>query len=194
MGARVTNVDASGVDVQTSNGTEHIDAHTVVWAAGVQASPLAAQLADGHRAPTSTAPAASPRSPTSRCLGIPKCSWSATWSTLDNLPGVAEVAMQGSLHAANTIARRLARRDAVRPFRYRDLGSVATIGRFRAVCSFWRFRLSGLPAWLVWMFVHLAFLNGFGSRLSTMMPLGSVDGRPLARRNGCSASPTPAAT
>ena len=46
---------------------------------------------------------------------------------------------------------------------------MATIGRFRAVCSFWRFRLSGLPAWFVWMFVHLAFLNGFGSRFSTMV-------------------------
>jgi NADH:ubiquinone reductase (H+-translocating) len=167
MGARVTNVDAFGVDVQTSDGTERIAAHTVVWAAGVQASPLAAQLAEatgaevdrtGHVAalPDLTLP------------GHPEVFVVGDMVTLDGLPGVAEVAMQGSLHAANTIARRLRGETHAVPFRYRDLGSVATIGRFRAVCSFWRFRLSGLPAWFVWMFVHLAFLNGFGSRLSTM--------------------------
>ena len=128
-----------------TRGTERIAAHTVVWAAGVQASPLAAQLAEatgaevdrtGHIAvlPDLTLP------------GHPEVFAVGDMVTLDKLPGVAEVAMQGSLHAANTIARRLARRhtDAVR-FRYRDLGSVATIGRFRAVCSVWRIRLSGLP-------------------------------------------------
>ena len=75
--------------------------------------------------------------------------------------------MQGGLHAASTIVRRLRGEEAT-PFRYRDLGSVATIGRFRAVCSVRNLRLSGFPAWVVWLFVHLAFLNGFANRLSTM--------------------------
>ncbi len=167
MGARVTNVDASGVDVETTEGTKRIAAHTVVWAAGVQASPLAAQLADatgadvdhtGHIAPL----------PDLTLPGHPEVFVVGDMVTLDKLPGVAEVAMQGSLHAANTIARRLRGELQSNNFRYRDLGSVASIGRFRAVCSFWRFRLSGLPAWFVWMFIHLAFLNGFGSRFSTM--------------------------
>ena len=88
--------------------------------------------------------------------------------TYDDLPGVAEVAMQGGLHAANTIKRRLHGDTRSLPYRYRDLGSVATIGRFRAVCSFRGLRLSGLPAWIVWLFVHLAFLNGFGNRFTTL--------------------------
>ena len=76
--------------------------------------------------------------------------------------------MQGSLHAANTIARRLRGDDEFKPFRYRDLGSVATIGRFRAVVSVRGLRLTGFPAWTVWLFVHLAFLNGYGNRLSAI--------------------------
>jgi len=77
--------------------------------------------------------------------------------TLNGLPGVAEVTMQGSLHAANTIARRLRGDDEAKSFKYRDLGSVATIGRFRAIVSVRRIHLSGFPAWMVWLFVHLAF-------------------------------------
>ena len=140
MGARVTEVDLNGVEVETSDGTERISAHTVVWAAGVQASPLAAQLAaatgadvdrSGHIAPLAdlTLP------------GHPEVFVVGDMVTLNELPGVAEVAMQGSLHAANTIARRLHGETQSVPFRYRDLGSVATIGRFRAMCSFWRIRL-----------------------------------------------------
>jgi NADH dehydrogenase len=89
--------------------------------------------------------------------------------TLNNLPGVAEVAMQGSLHAANTIVRRLRGDDEATPYTYRDLGSVAAIGRFRAICSVGRLRLSGFAGWIVWMFVHLAFLNGMGNRATTML-------------------------
>jgi NADH dehydrogenase len=89
--------------------------------------------------------------------------------TLNNLPGVAEVAMQGSLHAANTIMRRLRGDHEAVPYTYRDLGSVAAIGRFRAICSVGRLRLSGFAGWLVWMFVHLAFLNGMGNRATTML-------------------------
>ena len=90
-------------------------------------------------------------------------------TTLNHLPGVAEVAMQGGLHSARTIARRLDGDDRSIPFKYRDLGSVATIGRFRAICSVGRFRLSGLPAWVVWLFVHLAFLNGYANRGATVL-------------------------
>src|SRR5205823_12634332 len=81
--------------------------------------------------------------------------------------GVAEVAMQGSLHAANTIVRRLDGKDT-KPYTYRDVGSVAAIGRFRAICSVRGLRLSGFPAWLVWLFVHLAFLNSFSNRLAAV--------------------------
>jgi len=103
-------------------------------------------------------------------------------TTLDKLPGVAEVAMQGGLHAANTISRRLKGEDAV-PFKYRDLGSVATIGRFRAIASVRKMRFSGFPGWVIWFFVHLAFLTGFGDRITTMLRwLRSMIGRGRAER------------
>jgi NADH dehydrogenase len=89
--------------------------------------------------------------------------------TLNELPGVAEVAMQGSLHAANTIVRRLRGDTEALPYSYRDLGSVAAIGRYRAICSVGRLRLSGFLGWCVWMFVHLGFLNGFGNRFTTIL-------------------------
>ena len=88
--------------------------------------------------------------------------------TLNNLPGVAEVAMQGGLHAANSIVRRLRGEETV-PYTYHDLGSVAAIGRFRAICSVGRLRLSGFAGWFVWMFVHLGFLNGWGNRFTTVL-------------------------
>jgi NADH dehydrogenase len=87
--------------------------------------------------------------------------------SLDELPGVAEVAMQQGLHAASTIERRLRGKES-KSFRYRDLGSMATISRFRAVVSFKGIRLSGFLGWMVWLFVHLAFLTGFKNRLATI--------------------------
>lgn len=86
---------------------------------------------------------------------------------LSNLPGVAEVAMQSGVHAARTIARRL-RGKPVGPFKYRDLGSMATISRFRAVVTLGPVRLSGFIGWLVWLLVHLAFLTGFKNRVATV--------------------------
>ena len=70
------------------------------------------------------------------------------------------------------------------PFKYRDMGSVATIGRFRAIASVRKLRLSGFPGWVVWFFVHLAFLTGFGNRLTTMLRwLRSMLGRGRAERD-----------
>ena len=90
--------------------------------------------------------------------------------------------MQGGIHAANTIWRRSQGKDAA-PFKYRDFGSVATIGRFRAIASVRKVRLSGFPGWVVWFFVHLAFLTGFGDRFTTMLRwLRSMIGRGRAER------------
>ena len=182
MGAKVVGVDAFGVDVIDTDGTTtRIEARTTVWAAGVQASPLAAMLATASGAETD-------RSgrivvlPDLTLPGHPEVFAVGDMAAADHLPGVAEVAMQGGLHAANTILRRLKNKETV-PFRYRDLGSVATIGRFRAVVSVHGVRLSGFPGWVVWMFVHLAFLTGFGNRLTTMLKwLRSMIGRGRAER------------
>ena len=80
--------------------------------------------------------------------------------SLDRLPGVAEVAMQSGRHAAKTIVRRLRGDAKAWLFRYRDLGTMATISRFRAAVSVGRFRVAGLVAWLIWLVVHLAFRMG----------------------------------
>jgi NADH:quinone reductase (non-electrogenic) len=88
--------------------------------------------------------------------------------SLDHLPGVAEVAMQQGLFAGRTIRRRLQGDDHSVPFKYVDLGSMATIGRFRAVVEFKRIRLSGFAGWLMWLGVHLVFLTGFRNRLGAL--------------------------
>jgi len=166
MGSRVTGIDANGVDVQTSAGSERIAAHVVIWAAGVQASPLAGMLAEASGAETDRAGRIATL-PDLTLPGHPEVFAVGDMVTLNGLPGVAEVAMQGSLHAANSIVRRLHDKDT-KPYKYRDLGSVAAIGRFRAICSVGRLRLSGFAAWIVWLFVHLTFLNGFGNRVGAV--------------------------
>jgi NADH dehydrogenase len=168
MGTRVTNIDGNGLDVTTDAGTERIAARTTLWAAGVAASPLAAQLATATGAGLERDGRIEVL-PDLSLPGHPEVFAVGDMTSLHHLPGVAEVAMQGGLHAANTILRRLEGDDSPREFRYRDMGSVATIGRFRAIVSFHGVRLSGFPAWLVWVFVHLAFLNGFGSRVRTLV-------------------------
>jgi NADH dehydrogenase len=183
MGARVVGVDAFGVDVAKADGTRaRIEAHTTIWAAGVQASPLAANLADASGGELDHAGRIQVL-PDLTLPGHPEVFAIGDMAALDNLPGVAEVAMQGGLHAAKTISRRL-KGDSALPFRYRDLGSVATIGRFRAIASVRRMHLSGFLGWVVWFFVHLAFLTGFGNRVSTMLRwLRSMIGRGRAERN-----------
>ncbi|MGB8877369.1 MAG: hypothetical protein WCD11_13675 [Solirubrobacteraceae bacterium] len=89
--------------------------------------------------------------------------------SLDGLPGVAEVAMQSGRHAARTIVRRLRGEDTMREFRYYDLGTMATVSRFRAVAWLGPLRVGGAVAWLLWLVVHLAFLTGFKNRVATLV-------------------------
>ena len=77
--------------------------------------------------------------------------------SLNGLPGVAEVAMQSGIHAARTIKRRLQGDSGVKPFAYRDLGSMATISRFRAIVSFKGIKVGGFIGWMMWAFVHITF-------------------------------------
>jgi NADH dehydrogenase len=182
MKTRVVNVDAGGVDVVGADGTaSRIDAYTTIWAAGVQASPLAAELAEASGASLDRSGRIAVL-PDLTLPGHPEVFAVGDMVALDDLPGVAEVAMQGGLHAANTIARRLEGKEG-RAFRYRDVGSVATIGRFRAIASVHKVQVSGFAGWLVWFFVHLAFLSGFGNRMTTMLRwLRSMVGRGRAER------------
>jgi NADH dehydrogenase len=86
---------------------------------------------------------------------------------LDDLPGVAEVAMQSGAHAAHTIVRRLDGKPA-KAFRYRDLGTLAVISRFRAVAQVGPIRVGGFPGWLLWLVVHITFLTGFKNRFGAL--------------------------
>jgi NADH:ubiquinone reductase (H+-translocating) len=167
MGLRVVGVDPFGVDTETAEGEKgRVECGTTIWAAGVQASPLAGLLAEATGAKTDRAG----RIEVLRDLslpGHPEVFAVGDMATVNDLPGVCEVAMQGGLHAANTIKRRLKGNESL-PFKYRDLGSAAAVGRFKAIVSVKGLRLSGFPGFVVWMFVHLAFLNGFGHRLTTL--------------------------
>jgi NADH:quinone reductase (non-electrogenic) len=168
MGLRVVGVDPFGVDAQSAAGEKsRFECGTVIWAAGVQASPLAALLAQATGAETDRSGRISVQ-PDLSLPGHPEVFAVGDMASINQLPGVCEVAMQGGLHAANTIKRRRAGKDSV-PFTYRDVGSAATIGRFKAIVSVRGIRLGGFPGWVVWFFVHIGFLNGFGRRGSTML-------------------------
>jgi NADH dehydrogenase len=171
MGLRVVGVDPFGVDTEGADGAKgRYECGTVIWAAGVQASPLAGLLAEATGAETDRAGRIAVL-PDLTLPGHPEVFAIGDMATVNNLPGVCEVAMQGGLHAANTIKRRL-KGDGSVPFKYRDLGSAAAIGRFKAIVSVGPVRLSGFPGFIVWMFVHLAFLNGFGHRLTALARWG----------------------
>jgi NADH dehydrogenase len=88
---------------------------------------------------------------------------------LDQLPGVAQVAIQSGRHAAGQIRKRLAGEPAGQPFKYFDKGSLATISRFSAVASVGRFHFAGLLGWLLWLAVHLLYLVGFKNRVTAVL-------------------------
>ena len=88
---------------------------------------------------------------------------------LDNLPGVAQVAIQGAKYAAKEIDNRLEGKPPQAPFKYFDKGSMAIISRFRAVAMVGKFRLTGIVAWLMWLGVHLVYLTGFKNQVSALM-------------------------
>ncbi len=182
MDSRVVGIDLSGADLLTADGSKsRIEAYTTIWAAGVEASPLAAELAKQCGAEIDRAGRIAVL-PDLSLPGHPEVFAIGDMMSLNHLPGVAEVAMQGGLHAANTILRRLKDEDS-NPFQYRDLGSAASVARFRAVVSVHGIKLAGFPGWVVWCFVHLGFLTGFGSRISTVLKwTRSMVGRGRAER------------
>ena len=157
----VTALDAEGVSV----GTQRIEARTVVWAAGVMASPAGQWLgADTDRAGrVKAAPDLSvPGHPDIFVIGDTAGLNDANGNAL---PGVAPVAkQQGQYVAALLIARQ--KGQTIASFRYRDFGSLATIGRKRAVIQMGRFKLKGFVAWLLWCVAHIYFLIGFRNRLA----------------------------
>jgi NADH dehydrogenase len=170
LNVKVVGVDQTGVDVIDPDGSSRrIASRTKVWAAGVSASPLAAMLAEQTGAEVDRSGRIKV-DPDTTVPGHPEIFAIGDMMTLDNLPGVAQVAMQQGKYAATTITHRLTGKPALPPFRYFDKGSMATVSRFHAVASIGsRIRLAGFVAWLMWLGVHLLYLVGFRNRVTTLL-------------------------
>lgn len=166
----VTDVQPGHVTTRGSDGrVREIAARTVVWAAGVQATPLGAELAASSGAEVDAAGRLLVE-PDLSLPGRPEVFVIGDMARLENaatgrpLPGVAPVAMQQGRHAARGIMAGLEGRPS-RPFRYKEKGNLATIGRAKAVAELPYLKTSGFVAWVLWIVVHIAYLIGFQNRL-----------------------------
>jgi NADH dehydrogenase len=168
LGARVVGMDGTGIEVQDAHGRRRIDSVCKVWAAGVSASPLGGLLAQQCGAALDAVGRIEVQ-PDLTLPGHPEVFVVGDMVALDGLPGVAQVAIQGGRHAAAQISARLAGKPSGQGFEYHDKGSMAMISRFSAVASIGPLRLSGFPAWLAWLAVHLVYLIGFKNRLTTLL-------------------------
>src|SRR3712207_5024354 len=170
LNVKVVGVDNTGVDVIDPDGTQRrIPSRCKVWAAGVSASPLGKQLAEQSGTEVDRAGRVKVNEDLS-LPGHPEVYVIGDMIALNNLPGVAQVAMQGGKHVAGQIKRRLNGEPAGQPFKYFDKGSMATISRFSAVASIGnKIKFSGLIAWLMWLVVHVMYLIGFRNRFTTMV-------------------------
>ena len=168
LGTAVTDVDERGVETNSADPRlRRIEAATKIWAAGVQASPLGGMLAAAAGAELDRAGRVKVE-PDCSLAGHPEVFVIGDLMSLDGLPGVSQVAIQSGRHAADTIRRRIAGDKTGRPFRYRDLGSMATISLFRALAAMGPVRVGGFAAWVLWLVVHLAALIEFRNRLSVL--------------------------
>jgi NADH:ubiquinone reductase (H+-translocating) len=169
LGTMVTDVDSTGITVrEPDGGTTRIEALTKVWAAGVQASPLGRELAEQSGAEVDRAGRVLVQ-PDLTLPGHPEVFVVGDMMALDDLPGVAQVAIQGSRFAARQIARRLDGKETEPRFQYRDKGSMATISRFSAVASIGKLRFTGFFAWVLWLAIHLVYIIGFKHRITTLL-------------------------
>jgi NADH dehydrogenase len=169
LGKKVVDVDATGIEIVDGVGQrQRIDSMCKVWAAGVSASPLGAQRAAAAGADVDRVGRVKV-DPDCTLPGHPEVFVVGDLMALDDLPGVAQVAIQSGEHAAHQIARRLRGEPAGQPFRYKDKGSMATVSRFHAVARVGWLGLSGFPAWVMWLMIHLWYLIGFQNRLSAVL-------------------------
>jgi NADH:ubiquinone reductase (H+-translocating) len=174
LGATVVGVDETGVTIEQDGATRRVPARTVVWAAGVTASGLASALAELTGAEqdragrvTVEADLTLPGHPEVFALGDMVRVRGSDGSAI-TFPGVAPVAIQQGRHAARAVRARLEGQVAP-PFRYRDKGNLATIGRAAAVADIKGIKLSGFLAWVTWLVVHLFYLVGFQNRLLVLI-------------------------
>jgi NADH dehydrogenase len=166
-----TAIDADGITVRNQDGEERIEARTKVWAAGVQASPLAKMLAEATGAETDRA---------GRILVEPDCTLPGhpevfaigDMVSLNGLPGIAQPALQEGKYVGKVIRARLDGDTSVAPFKYFDKGTMATIGRTHAVARSGGMSFTGITAYLMWAFIHVLYLIGWGNRFGTLYSWG----------------------
>jgi NADH dehydrogenase len=170
-GSMVTEIDENGVVIKSADRITRIPAKTVMWAAGVQASPLGRIISDHTGVPLDRAGRVQVE-PDLSIPGHPEILVIGDLARVEQdghlLPGVAPTAIQEGHYAARLITKRL-RNQETNPFRYFNKGSLATIGRNAAVADIGPFKFSGVFAWLAWLFVHLLYIIEFENRLLIMV-------------------------
>lgn len=174
-GAKVVGLTENRVIVACGDATDEIATRTVIWAAGVKASPLGKKLAERSGAELDRGGRVSvgadltlPGRPEVFVIGDVALCRDEEGSPL---PGVAPVAMQQGEYAAHAIASKL-RGEELKPFRYHDHGKMAVIGRFAAVAVLGRWKLSGFVAWVIWLFLHVMEITQFRNRLLVLVQWG----------------------
>jgi NADH:quinone reductase (non-electrogenic) len=168
-GVMVKDIDKDGVILETPNGTDRLEARTVIWAGGVTASALGRTVAQRTDAETDRGG----RIKVNPDLTVPNYADIHVVGDLalvpgptgKPLPGVAQVAMQQGPYAAQAIVRKLQGATAITPFKYVDKGDMAVIGRWAVVANIFGVHVAGFAAWLVWACIHLIYLVQFQSRL-----------------------------
>jgi NADH dehydrogenase len=171
-GTQVTDIEPGAVLLKQGDKVERVETHTVLWSAGVQASPLAKVLAEKSGAKLDRGGRICVQ-PDLTLAGHPELFVIGDMALCADpagkpLPGVAPVAMQQGRYAARLIEARLAGK-TLPPFQYRDMGTMATIGSMKAVCDLFGWRYSGPLAWLTWLFVHLMQLVQFENRMLVLI-------------------------
>jgi NADH dehydrogenase len=172
--AMVTDIQAESVTVREGDRTEKIPTRTILWAAGVLASPLGRILADGAGAKIDRAGRVIVE-PDLTISGHPEIFVIGDLASFSHqksgkpLPGVAQPAIQQGHYVAKLIKGRLRGETSARPFHYFDKGNLATIGRGAAVADLGWLKLSGWPAWLIWIFIHLLYIVQFQNRLLILL-------------------------
>src|SRR6202163_201287 len=171
LGAMVTDVDRNGITVKDSDGTvRRIECATKVWSAGVSASPLGRDLAQQSDVELDRAGRVKVL-PDLSVPGHPNVFVVGDMAAVEGVPGMAQGAIQGAKYAAKAIKAELKGADPNQrePFQYFDKGSMATVSRFSAVAKIGPLEFGGFIAWLAWLVLHLVYLVGFKTKITTLL-------------------------
>jgi NADH dehydrogenase len=170
LGAMVTDVDRNGITVKDADGIRRIESSTKVWSAGVSASPLGRDLADQSEVELDRAGRVKVL-PDLTIPGYPNVFVVGDLAAVEGVPGMAQGAIQGAKYAAKAVKAELKGADRAQrePFQYFDKGSMATVSRFSAVAKVGPLEFGGFIAWLAWLVLHLVYLVGFKTKVTTLL-------------------------